>query len=339
MTLVLIGMLLYGPTSSIVIGGIYVLAELRGCFNLILISTLLNENFCSKTEHGRYAFVNAGSPVAGMLVGLFVGLEAGVVPPAFLLAGCCLLDVAAVLIAGTVKSKTRDASASDWQTHNEPSIVDTFNLQSSSGIDKRLRAFIKALMLVIISKTVVLSIVGFEWKVMADRALGHDEEALARYFGLFYGISDALILLIQLTLTRNILGRVGIRLSLLILPFALWGTGIFSLLTKDVWLLFGALTVARGSLVLRRSIHDVAVQIIYGAMPTRVRRGIVAKVLGIAKPVSEASAALLVGLFASAIPIRTFAWFWMPFLMLWLVYTLRLGKAWQQVVKNQQQVS
>jgi ATP/ADP translocase len=335
LTLCLVLLLLYAPSSSIVVIAIYVLAELRGCFNLILISTLLNEHFCSKSQHGPYAFVNAGSPVAGIATGFLVGIEAGEVSPEFLLGLCCVFDTVTVMIASRVATKQTDASFQEWQTHSEPGIVDTLN-KPTKNIDKRLRTFTNALMAVVITKTVVLSIVAFEWKVMADRALGHDEESLERYFGLFYAISDALILAIQLCLTRSILSRLGIRLSLLILPISLVGAGMFSLLTSNVRLLFAALTVARGSMVLRRSIHDVAVQIIYGAMPRRVRRGVVAKVLGIAKPISEAIAAGLVGLFATAVPIRTFAWFWMPFLAVWLFYTLRLGIAWEQVVQSKE---
>lgn len=47
-------------------------------------------------------------------------------------------------------------------------------------------------------------------------------------------------------------------------------------------------TVACGLLVIRRLIHDVAVQLIYGAVPMRIRRGLIAKVLGLAKPAAEA---------------------------------------------------
>ncbi|MFK7821584.1 MAG: hypothetical protein AB8G99_22925, partial [Planctomycetaceae bacterium] len=54
------------------------------------------------------------------------------------------------------------------------------------------------------------------------------------------------------------------------------------------------------------------------------------------KPMSEAADAALVGLFASTISVRTFAWFWMPFLVLWLVSTTQLGVAWKQVAANKQ---
>lgn len=329
-TLLLVTLLPYLPTNVFVIGAVYVLAELRGCFNLILISTLLNEHFCARTEKGRYAFVNAGSPVAGIVVGAFVGIGADSIPPGYLLGFCCVLDVIAVVVASGVVSRRTVAARQTFPAHFPPGLVNPGSIRSPD-LEKRLRTFVQALVIVVVSKTIVLSIVGFEWRVVADRALGHDEQALQRYFGLFYAIADGLILTIQLVFTRTIINRLGIRLSLLILPLTLVLAGMFSLVTKDASLLLIALTVARGSIVLRRSIHDVAVQLIYGAMPTRVRRGVVARILGIAKPIAEAAAAGLVAAFAFVVPVGTFAWFWMPFLAVWLYWTLRLGAAWKRV--------
>ena len=329
-TVLLAPMLHYFTRLPSVIGSVYVLAELRGCFNLILISTLLNEHFCSQTETGRYAFVNAGSPVAGIAMGVLLGLKARAIPPAYLLASCCVLDIIAIAIGSRVISKGKRIAARELPTYFEPGVVNPDRL-GKPGIDRRIRRFVRALMIVIVSKTIVMSIVSFEWKVVADRALGHDERSLARYFGLFYAVSDGLILFIQLTLTRQIIQKLGIRMSLLLLPFALVGSGVVSLFTDDVRWLLVAVTVARGSMVVRRSIHDVSVQLVYGAMPKAVRRGVVARILGIAKPVAEAGAAGGVALLAGSVPTKTFAWFWMPFLAVWIYSTLHLGRAWERV--------
>ena len=140
--------------------------------------------------------------------------------------------------------------------------------------------------------------------------------------------------MVQLTLTHKIIRGLGIRVSLLLLPLALVGCGAVSLWTQDIWWLFATVTVARGSMVIRRSIHDVSVQLVYGAMPKSVRRGVVAKILGIAKPIAEAAAAGVVALLAGTVPTKTFAWFWMPFLAVWIYWTLRLGQAWERVSQH-----
>jgi len=73
-TALLLVMMQVWPQSMAVVCAIYVLAELRGCFNSIQLAVLLNENFCSRSEQRKFAFVNAGSPVAGIIVGTLPGI-------------------------------------------------------------------------------------------------------------------------------------------------------------------------------------------------------------------------------------------------------------------------
>ena len=330
-TAVLVVSMKIWPSSMLVICSIYVLAELRACFNAIQLAVLLNENFTSRSEKQRFAFVNAGAPCAGIIVGTFLGIEARVIDPAALLAFSCVLDVLSVLVVrATTKGVRLPDSVRQLSTHAAPTLVVT-NREDHADAFARTRIFARAILWMVVCKTVVLAIVTYEWKVFAVQVFPNDERALTSYFGTFYAISDGLVLVLQLLVTRFLLKHTGVAFCILLLPIYLTVVGILSLLTRDPWLLLCILTAARGSMVIRWGIHQVAVQILYGALPTIVRRGTVAHVLGIAKPIAEACVAAGIGILIWYIPVRTFAWFWLPVLAVWLYWTARIALEWSRL--------
>lgn len=333
-TAVLALLLTVSPNSMVVIGCVYVMAELRGCLNVIQLTVMLNETFCSRSEQQKFAFVNAGAPVAGIVAGSFLGIEAEFVSPAFLLACTCLADICGILIIrSTIGGVRITDSVRKLPTHTEPTVVLAAPTQHSRNVSHA-RTFASAILWMVVCKTIVLTIVSFEWKVFASEAYHADERSLAAYFGIFYAVSDGLILFTQLFLTRFVLKYLGVAFSILLLPLYLTILGIISLRTQNIGLLFFVLTAARGAIVIRRGIHQVAVQILYGTMPTIVRRGIVSRILGIAKPVSEASTAAGIGLLVLYLPVRTLAWIWMPVLAIWLWWTIQVAREWTRLNRD-----
>lgn len=319
------------PHSMIVICSVYILAELRGCFSSIQLAILLNENFNSRSEQKKFSLVNAGSPAAGIVVGTILGAEARVVAPTILMAFACLIDILSVLTIRTTTSGVRVVdSVRRLPAHDAPTVVLTSN-ESQPESFQHTRTFAHAILWMVICKTIVLAAVSFEWKVIASDVFPNDERALTAYFGYFYAITDGLTLLLQLFVTRYLLAWAGVPLCILLLPFYLTVLGILSLITQDFRILFLILTAARGAVVIRWGVHQVAVQILYGTLPRLVRRGTVARILGIAKPLAEAGTAGGIGILVFYLPVRTFAWFWMPVMMVWLWWTARIVAEWRRL--------
>lgn len=334
LTLVLLILMRLWPESMAVLVGIYVLAELRGCFNAIQLAILLNENFSSRSEQHKFAFVNAASPIAGICVGIFLGAEATVMAPEALLGIACVLDLCSVCsISNTLRGVRVADPVRQQTTHMEPSVVMTPAVPNATT-NRHARTFANAILWMVVCKTVVLGILQFEWQVISTAMYPGDERGLAAYFGMFYAVSDGLILFLQLVVTRFLLRFAGVSLSVLLLPLYLTVLGIVSLMVQDVGVLFVVLTAARGSVVLRRGLHDVGLQILYGTLPRIVRRGTVARVLGIAKPLTEAATAVGIGLSVAYVPIRTFAWFWLPVLALWLWWTVQISRSKAAVLRD-----
>lgn len=333
-TIVLVLLMRIWPHSMFVICSIYILAELRACFNAIQLAVLLNENLCSRSEQQKFALVNAASPVAGITVGMFLGAEARIIAPAMLLAGTGVLDILSIL---AIRKTTRGLRIPDavhrLSTHDVPTTVLTTDRLVSDSV-RSTRLFARAILRMVVCQTAVLAIVTFEWKVFASRVFPNNEGAHAAYFGMFYAVSDALILILQLITARFLRKSVGVSFCILVLPIYLTILGIISLCTHHPLVLFWVLTAARGSHVIRWGIHQIGVQILYGTLPTIVRRGTVAKILGIAKPAAEAVSAGCIGLLVLYMPVRTFAWFWLPVMVVWLWWSARIVTEWSQLDRN-----
>ena len=329
-TAILLVLLRVWPDSMPAICGLFLLAELRGCFGAILVAVLLNEGTDRDSDKGSFAFVNAGAPLAGIVMGLFIGAEASEFRSTTFLGMCCCFDILAWLIL----SRSRLASATnadlrDLRSHTQPTVIVPTPAQRAHEGESP--PYAKAILLLVVCKVIVLAIVGYEWKVFASRAFPFDEQALTAYFGLFYAISDGLILAVQLLATRHFLGRRGIAFSLIALPLYLVVIGMASLLTQDERALFWLLTLARGAMVIRRSLHDVALQVLYGWLPEASRRDTVTLVLGVAKPTAEAVAAVGIIVLVMVVPARTLAWVWLPILCAWFFATFRLLNHWKRL--------
>ena len=205
-TMILIAIEWVLPKDSFVLGSLYALAELRGCFNMILIATLLNEHLDHQRQRSGYAFVNAGLPLAGMFTGGIMGVGGGSVPVEAVLAMGCLSDVIAIWTASIppvdrpeISNAAANVLAIESDERAAKERID--ELASVKTISKGLsscqtptmkapprevdsprqpakRSLVRSLLGMVVATTLVLTMVGYEWKVVADRLLSHDEALL-----------------------------------------------------------------------------------------------------------------------------------------------------------------
>lgn len=321
------------PESSVVIGSLYLLAEMRSCLSAILIALLLNYGGDRAEDKRPFAFVNAGAPLAGITLGIFIGAEATLLPSSTLLLLCCGFDLFAwaVIPRSPLVSRTR-ISARKLRTHVAPTVFIPKN--EEPGPDAATFSFGTSILAVVVCKTVVLTLIDFEWKVFAAEHYAANEAQLASYFGIFYACSDALTLTIQLTIAKYFLRRKSMAVGLYLLPVYLIVIATTTLLVESAIILFWLMTFARGSLVIRRGLYDVIVQVLYGWLPRQSRRATVATILGIAKPIAEASTAISILGLAAVLSTQTFTWIWLPALLIWTLVLNRMVSFWKQMFQR-----
>lgn len=318
------------PDSFLVIGSLYLLAEIRSCLNAILIALLLNDDGDRETDKRPFALVNAGAPLAGIISGIFIGAEATVLSSSTLLVLCCGFDLIAWAILSRFEMVSRALISARKLVPESASTVDASADQHQQSLGQSL-SLGKLILSVVVCKTVVLTLIDYEWKVFAADHYSASETQLTSYFGVFYAVSDALTLVFQLVIARYFLRPRTMTLGLYLLPVYLIVIATATLLTDSAIWLFWLMTFARGSLVVRRGLYDVIVQVLYGWLPRKSRRASVAHILGVGKPIAEAVTAVSILGFATFVPAQTFTWLWLPALLTWAIVLERLMNFWKQM--------
>lgn len=310
--------------SFYVLGLIYVLAEIRGCLNTVFLTTLATDAFSGGTSKRPYVWVAAGAPIAGIVTGLILNYESSVITDVQYLRIIAGLDVLVLAVAVFLpkagdenRPKTQKLAARvKWsQPLDRPS--NTMNLQAELK-RKRLR-FRSLLSLLVIAKTVVLTLVSYEWKITVADHLHGDETSLISYFAIYYAVTDVLILGLQLLVAGKLLDRFGISIAILGYPLLLTVIAVFALTSRTTFLLFALVTVAKGMDVIRRAFHDPALSSAFSKLDEKLRVTGIVLAKGVFKPTAEVLTAVTLLLLTPIIDINSVTAWWAFALIFWVL--------------------
>lgn len=302
--------------SLLVVYGIYLLAEVRGVLNSIQLVSLLTETMPGTTVKKSVSVIAAGGPLAGVLCGTVLGIEArefSLGTWLWVAAGIDLL-AALLLFLTRVSVPASEIASNEQKSHQQP-------VENSEAV----RGYGMSLAGVVGGMVFTLTFISYQWKVTAASVFANDETGLARFFAEYYGVTDLVTLIIQFLVAGRALDRIGCRRILLMYPLLLTVTGILLLQTQTMPQMLGVLTVAKGLDVFRRSFHDPALTVMYSQLGHHARRPLIATVNGVVKPVSEATAALTVGAAELFLTFGSTTWVWILSLFPWLIVASAAG--------------
>lgn len=279
---------------------IYLLTELKGCVNTINVVTIANEALGSSARRRSWARVGLGVPLAGILVGGLISLEASWWDLRHWLLVSALLDLAALVPITNLK---RLPSSSEGHLQKSttlamrpvagkwirPSTTAPSSKRYTSS--SRFRLWIGVL---IATKVVVLTVLTFLWKSSATEFFEGDEIQLTQYFGGFYACMGVVTLLLQLLVTRRLLSRRGITVSILVMPLILAIAGTALVFSPGATFLFLTLTLAKSCEVWRRSVHDTTLNQLYTRIARGKRRWAISFNTALVKPLAEVGASLFI---------------------------------------------
>jgi ATP/ADP translocase len=302
------------PGSLALFAGVYVFAQIRGAIGSVQFTTLLNEQFTRGRQANVFGLVGMGATASGIVLGGLVGWLGQRMSTEDLMYVAAAMDLVAFLPIMFLRSGPVGTAATPeinveygMQT---PELVAPAN--GSVGPPAKLIAGLVCL------TVVVSTLVEFQWKVAAAEELARDEARLTTYFGYFYAVVFLLTGASQLILTGRFIHRLGILPALMVLPLTLAAASVCTLAASAHRILLWAITFAKGCDVLRRSLNDPAVQMLYAPMPKQVRRQAIAVVHGIAKPSSEAVAAVGILLAVPVIAVRQLSYIALFLAVAWL---------------------
>lgn len=306
------------PQSPLLLGGLYVFAEIRGCLNTMHVVSLTNEAFAESETTRPFAVVASGSPVAGVVTGLLLSYapSAGLIPLLLTVGGLDLLSALLVLWK-------RRALIPDHRRVPRDDFVVSEQFPATRSLEPEDRSYRLQLSALVALKIVVLTLVGYQWKVAVGNFYGEDEVSLVAYFALFYAISDIIIVLLQWLVTGSLLDRFGIGLGLIGFPLTLAAVGVLALLTDAPGWLLLIFTLGKGLQVVRRAVHDPALAVAYTVLAPQIRRETILVVKGMIKPLSEATTAIALLLVGAALSHLGVTALWLVCLPVWVWFALR----------------
>lgn len=151
------------------------------------------------------------------------------------------------------------------------------------------RRYLTLLAIAGIVSTIALTIGDLTFKRVLAERLSKDD--LATAFGAIYTGLNLLGLVIQLAVTPRLLAKLGVGGALAVLPAILMSTGLGFALT-GAWIAILALKLGDGGL--RHSLHRVANEILFLAVPAAIRDGAKPAIDALAQRGGQAAAALVV---------------------------------------------
>lgn len=314
------------------LGGIYLLADVKGCVNAINVLTALNEILGGHSSRQAWARIGLGMPLAGILIGLLIGVEANWVSLRSWLFLSAVLDLISVVPVWH-SSDLIVPRRSDFPRNFDAvaSIAERFahkvRVYASS---QQFQFWIGCL---IATKVAVLTMVSFEWKLSVHSLYWEDEGALTRYFGIFYAATGVITVLLQAFVAGWLLRRRQIGFSILVMPVSLLVINTLFVLGSGVVFLVVVSTAAKVMEVWRRSVHDTTLGYLYTKIKREKRRRTIAVNSALVKPLSEVSIALVL-LFGSGTTHRLVL---LGATVTWLVATFALLRLVQKTQRRKRQ--
>lgn len=311
--------------SLVLLSAVYVFAEIRGCLNTVYVVTFSNEHFAGHESKRPYAIVASGAPVAGILLGTFLGFEASVVSLDYAIIAIVVLDlftaISSWLLPNQSHATGEDQLLDSTTQRNAPAV------SAPSNPLGKYQFQLAALMSL---KIVVLTLIGYQWKVAVGEFFGDNMTLLVSYFAIFYAMSDALIVLLQVLVAGRMIDRWGIGVGLIGFPIAIAVVALAVFFVDSTLALMLAFTFGKGLNVMRRALHDPSLTVAYTVIDPMIRRETIVFVKGMVKPFAEAIAAvmlLIVGGVVLEIWI-TSAWFLLT--IPWLYFACKVVTAYRK---------
>ncbi|MCA9034243.1 MAG: hypothetical protein KDA91_03880 [Planctomycetaceae bacterium] len=304
---------------------LYILAEVRGCLNTIQLTSLLAEVFQHQRAKSAFAVVAAGAPMAGIATGIVMGSEILALGGRTWLIFLCGLDLFAV----ATLSFPLFRSGSTWQRRLSEQTAFRNNIENpllASTGNTNNTVFLIALMTMTACKSLVLTMISYQWKSIAAVHFQSNEALLTAYFARFYAVTDSLILMIQLFATGRLLNRIGTSRALQAFPVLCALIALLLLQSREYLSSLLAVTIARAGDVYRRSIYDVATAELFLPLEIPMQRKYNAVANGIVKPATEAAASVLIRLCVRSMGVLGMSQVWILFLPVWLGAILLLSR-------------
>ncbi len=245
---------------------LYVWVGVFGALATAQVWTLANCFLTTREAKRLFGLIGGGGILGGIFSGFYAnavskhyGTESLLMTITFFLAVSPLLVI--VIWSKRKKQPTQAQEAEEPLPRQGPrNLLEGFRMVRNSP-------HLRAIAILIGLSSIVTTAAGWQFKAIAKEYLV-EKDALAAFFGAFYGCTGILSLLMQVLLTSRFLRHFGLGVALFALPITLMGGSVGMLVWGTLW----AATMLNGSnKVLRYSIDSSAMQLLYLPVPNTIK--------------------------------------------------------------------
>lgn len=268
----------------------YVWVEVFGTFLVVQFWSLANEIFHARQAKRPFAVVAGGGVLANVAFGFGTSGAAKLLGTENLLFGICgCVAVCLAMVVQLSKTARAELTAAHERRPKAAAAQGGPPHQASGVFATRHVQLIAA---VIVLTYWVSTLVDYQFQVIVGDSIA-GKDARSEYFGTFFGLTGILAAGIQFFFTSKILERGGVLVALMLLPLTMLGGSIGLVAMPGL----GLAAFTKGSEnVLRYTINDSTLQLLYLPVPSYLRGRAKAILDGILKPLAIGSAGLVLTL-------------------------------------------
>ena len=299
------------------IGVLYVAVEAIGSLLLVQFWSFTDDLFDTRQAKRSFGLVASGGILAALLAGTLAGMISRIAGTENLLPLSALLILACLLIASHLARLYPESFSRQRRQATTA---------GDSGLGQVLSsAHLRTVAWVVLLTFLVITIVDYQFKLFVRYNYLNREAELTRFLAFFQAAAAGLCLVLQLLVTRKLL-QFNILLALFLLPAALLA-GSVTLLVLPTFLV-AVITKAMDN-VLRYSVNDAAMQVLYVPVPASLRGRAKALADGILRPLAQGGTGLVLAASSTAWVEEDSAWLGLASVAVcptWLVMIARLRR-------------
>jgi ATP/ADP translocase/HEAT repeat protein len=265
---------------------LYAYIEIMGCLLTIQYWTLANDLFNTREAKRLFGLVGAGGVAATIVAGSAIGSLAEWTGTENLLL-ICAAGLLGCLVAVSVLGRTCQHELDLALAGGQP----TRGIHLGADLGRIFASkHLQTIAWITILIFVVVTIIDYQFKVIARYSFLNREDEMSEFFGWFYAGTGAVSLIIQFLVTGRLLQRFGVVVGLMLLPVALTAaTGLLMMLPG----IFAVTLLKAADNVLRYTVHDAGTQVLYLPVPGQFRGRAKAFITGVLKPLVQGLCGLL----------------------------------------------
>ena len=275
----------------------YIWVEIFGAFLIIQFWSIINEIFHSRQAKRLFAIIGGGGVLSNVAFGFSTSALVKIIGTEnllFVIVGCLVVTTWVVYLLGKEARPELEAAhqrKAKVQKRVAPDAKETKEVKEKIFATRH----VQFIAMVVMLTYVVSTMVDYQFQVIVGDFI-QSKDARSAFFGSFFGVTGIIGGFIQFFVTSRLLERFGILVALIMLPLAMF-MGSIGLLAMPLALGLWTISFTKGSEnVLRYTVNDSTLQLLYLPLPSHLRGRAKATIDGILKPVSIGAAGLIMAL-------------------------------------------